>query len=179
MATNDIVRHAGETMPTKTVLKINGSAVDLSGWDVEVHYKIPVGTLLPDRIFNAVAETEMIIDCIITDAKEGKVNIYPHARQRYGADGVTETPKLTYSDYITPEVYKKLYDADILAGGDGSTVPAVNQVWDEDEVGLAGTEYPFYIVRKKRYATSNTVDGYLEEQIHNTGLVIISSRWVK
>ena len=179
MAKNDIIRYAGETAPTKTTIKINGSAIDINGWDIEVHYKIPIGTLLPDRKFNATAETEMVIDCIITDAKEGKVNIYPHARQRYLPDGTTESAKLAYKDYITPEVYKALYDADIAAGGDGSTVPAINQVWDEDEVGLAGVNYPFYIVRKKRYATTNTLDGYLEEQIHNTGLAIISSRWVK
>jgi len=86
MATNlsDIIRPAGDTYPSKTTIRINGVPIDLTGWNVDVRYK--------------KGAEEYIIDCVITDNKNGRVNIYPHGVKKIDHDEILD-PKL----YITSE----------------------------------------------------------------------------
>ncbi len=167
---NNISRHSGETYPSKTVIKINAVPISLEGWTVEIRYKIPAGTLMPDGT-TASAATEMVIDGVVTNIDNGKVNIYPHARLR-------TDPVLLPADYVTTELRAYLIDQN---GGSDVGVPQANQVWDDEEVAKAGgsLEYPFYIVRLKEYAQGLAAGGYIEEQVHNTGFIQITSRWVK
>jgi len=65
---SDIVRAAGDTYPSKTVIKIGGVPVDLRGWHVDLRFKKD--------------NEEWVINCMITDQRAGKVSIYPHARRR-------------------------------------------------------------------------------------------------
>jgi len=65
--TADITRYAGDTWPTKTIIKVNGVPIELSGWDVNLRYRNKDGEI-------------RIVDCVILSAKDGKVAIYPHDR---------------------------------------------------------------------------------------------------
>jgi hypothetical protein len=56
--------------------------------------------------------------------------------------------------------------------------PAINQVWDDDEVGKS-VEYPFYTVRIKQFDDEECESCFQEEQVHNVGLVQIAGRWLK
>ena len=110
---------------------------------------------------------------MITDSKNGKINIYPHARVRYSECG-TETKPLLATEYVTTELSKQAKEQK-----DEILIP--NQVWDDDEVEAAGgtVEYPFYIVRVKDFDAKGIEKGYQEEQVHNVGMIIIKSRWLK
>ena len=167
---NNIIRYSGETYPSKTIIKINSVPISLEGWTIEVRYKVPAGTLLPGGT-TSVVTTELIIDGIITSSDNGKVNIYPHARLK-------SDPVLEPGDYITTELRAKMIADN---GGSDAGIPQANQVWDDEEVEAAGgmIEYPFYIVRLKEYSHGTTIGGYVEEQIHNVGLIKIASRWTK
>lgn len=137
---NDIGRPAGDTYPSKSVIDINGVPVDLTEWDVDLRYKKTEGEVT----------TEWVINCVITDAKTGKINIYPHGRTRADADAAGT--RLLPADYV-------------MTGEVGA-----NQVWDEDE---ANAVYPFYIVRLRTYD-----DGYVEEMTHNSGVAVLNPRYV-
>jgi len=145
VTSSDIIRRAGDTYPTKSVIKINGVPIDITGWEVEVRYKTSNGT--------------KVIDCIKNDAKNGKVLIYPHARDE-GAD------KLSTKDYISNDMVGK--DIPNTSPVRQYEQADVNQVWDEDE---ENKEYPFYIVRWKKF------DNYIEEHTHNVGTIRLLSRW--
>ena len=170
---NNIIRYAGETMPSKSVIKLQGVPLDVSDdWRIEVRYKVPPNTVLPGGYGIATVPTELVIDAVIVDSHNGKFNIYPHARM------VGDEP-LTPDKYITSEVRDKLIEAN---DGSEDGVPYVNQVWDDDEVaavGGGGLEYPFYIVRIKDYDSSGCDKCYREEQVHNVGMIQIASRWLK
>ena len=167
---NNITRFSGETLPSKTVIKINSIPISLDGWTVEIRYKVPTGTMLPNGT-TAVETTELVIDGVITSLDQGKVNIYPHARLK-------TDPVLTPENYITSELRAKMIADN---GGSDIGIPQANQVWDDDEAEAAGgsLEYPFYIVRLKEYSQGDTIGGYIEEQVHNVGLIQIASRWAK
>jgi len=144
---SDIVRRAGDTYPVHITIKINGVPLTLTEWDIELRYKKPNGTV-------------MVIDGVITNAEEGKVLIFPHARLKGTAN------KLVPNDFISVEMVgspipgtnpTELYTSDM-----------VNQVWDEDE---ANSEYPYYIVRLCSY------DGYVEEQTHISGRIQLLDRF--
>ena len=169
---NNIIRYAGETYPSKSTIKIKGTPMNLEdGWRVEIRYKVPTGTTLPNGHGEATEETELVIDGVLTDPQIGKFNIYPHAR--LVGDNI-----LTPENYITSEVREKLIDA---AGGDDTGIPHINQVWDDDEVAAAGgsLEYPFYSVRVKDFDSPDCAMCYKEEQVHNVGFIQIASRWLK
>lgn len=122
MTVSDIARFAGDTYPSKTTIKVNGVPTDLTGWDVNLRYRLDDGTV-------------KVIDCIIADYKNGKVYIYPHHRN------VTDAPLLN-EDFITDE----------MAGtddGSGGVYGDSNQCWTNADEGSA---YPFSIVRKKKFA---------------------------
>jgi len=163
---NNIIRYSGETLPSKSTIKINEVPMDLSdGWRVEVRYKVPEGTILPGGHGAAIGITVLVIDGVLTDPQKGKFNIYPHAR-------LVGEEVLTPSKYITSELRNSMIES---AGGLEDGIPQVNQVWDDDEAELAGgsLSYPFYTVRVKEFD-----DGYLEEQVHNVGTIQIASRWL-
>lgn len=156
--------------------------MDISEWAIEIRYKIPAGTLMPDRVNTATETTEMVIDGVLTSPSIGKFSIYPHARVRYNADGTT-TDVLVPSDYITPELRLKLVTKYLAENVDSTpeeanaAVAPINQVWDDDEVGPS-VEYPFYIVRIKKFDHNGCEKCYQEEQVHNVGFVRIASRWL-
>ena len=175
--TSDITRYAGETYPNKSTIKINGVPVSIEDWRIEIRYKVPAGTLKPDREATFTEETEMVIDGVITEASAGKFNIYPYARVRYDANG-NSTQVLGPNDFMPVEKYNKLVEIDIANGGNGSSVPKINQVWDDEEAG-DGVEYPFYIVRIKSYEDPDCDSAcFQEEQVHNVGKVKIMSKWL-
>ena len=79
MAKSDIVRYAGDTYPNSIVLKVNGVPIHLSSdWDYELRYKDG------DQI--------RVIDCVIADAENGILYIYPHSR-------LETDPKLFPNDF--------------------------------------------------------------------------------
>ena len=131
---SDIVRKAGDTYPSKSVITVNGVPIDLTDWTVDARY-------MKDGV-------EWVINCVITSPKKGLVSIYPHGRVR---------SLIPAGDVLHPTDY-------VMSGDVGS-----NQVWDEDE---ADTTYPFYIVRLRTYT-----DGYVEEMTHNSGSIVLSSRY--
>ena len=69
---SNISRKSGDTHPSKSVIEINSIPMDLTDWHVDLRYKKD--------------DVEWVINCIVTDAKEGKVSIYPHGRTRVDAD---------------------------------------------------------------------------------------------
>ena len=175
---NNIERYSGETHPSKSTIGIGGVPISIDdGWRVEIRYKVPVGTILPGDRGTAEVETELVIDAVVTDTENGKINIYPHARVRYDEDRVLDNTVLEPSEFITSELRDRL----IASGVAEEDAPAVNQVWDDDEVEAAGgsIEYPFYIVRVKDFPAKGVEDGYQEEQVHNVGYIRIASRWMR
>ena len=169
---NNIIRYAGETMPSKSTIEIDGTPLDLSdGWRIEIRYKVPKGTILPNgHGFASDDNTVIVIDGIFTDSRLGKFSIYPHGR--LPGDEI-----LTPDKFITSEVREKLIANN---NGDETGVPYINQVWDDDEVEAAGKslEYPFYVVRIKEYNSSGCTKCYQEEQVHNVGMIQIANRWL-
>jgi len=101
----DIIRMAGDTWPTKDILKIGGVPINLTDWNVELRYKDELAVI-------------HVIDCIISDPKGGSILIYPHARL------VGDEP-LEFKDYISAEMISDTTNT--------FTSDDVNQVWDEDE----------------------------------------------
>jgi len=174
---NNIERYSGETYPSKSTIGIGSVPISINdGWRVEVRYKVPTGTTLPGGNGDATEETELVIDAVVTDSTNGKINIYPHARLRY-IDGVLNSEVLAPENYVTSELRARI----IAQGTPEEDAPEINQVWDDDEVALAGggLEYPFYTVRVKDFPALGVDKGYQEEQVHNVGFVRIASRWLR
>ena len=180
---NNIIRYSGETQPSKSTIKINEIPMDLSDdWSIEIRYKVPANTELPGGQGTATETTELVIDGVLTDPIRGKFSIYPHARVRY-IDG-KETAPITPNDYMTTEarakiIQDKIDNEDMTEEEAEADTAPVNQVWDDEEIGsMPSLEYPFYIVRLKKYEQNGYQDAYVEEQVHNVGKVIIANRWL-
>ena len=149
MATNksNIVRRAGDTYPVHITIKINGVPLLLTDWDIELRYRKPDGTVY-------------VIDGVITNAEEGKVLVFPHARLK------GTTVKLTPDKFVSSELIgKTIPDTD---PAEEYTIDMVNQVWDEDE---ANSEYSYHVVRLRNY------NGYVEEQTHISGKIQLLDRF--
>jgi hypothetical protein len=141
---SNIVRRAGDTYPTKVTLKIGGVPINLDEWRVELRYKDTNGLI-------------KVIDGLPSDVREGKILIYPHARN-------TDDEPLAYEDFISNDMEGK----DIPDTDPTEQYGASNQVWDEDE---ANHEYPYHVVRLKKYGE------YIEEQTHIVGKIQLLSRF--
>jgi hypothetical protein len=103
----------------------------------------------------------MVVDGVVSNASEGRVLMYPHARVK--GQGTALTPK----DYISSELIGTVIpDSD---PEETYTAEMVNQVWDEDE---ANAEYSYHILRLREY------DGYVEEQTHIAGKIQLLNRFV-
>jgi len=85
----NIVRYAGDTYPTKVVIKINGVPIDLKGWDVNLRYM--------DENDNV-----RVVDCKIADPESGKVLIYPHDRPDYNRiESDSDVIDIAPSEFVT------------------------------------------------------------------------------
>ncbi len=138
----DISRYGGDTYPNRSTIAIGQVPINIEGWEIQLRYK------------NAL-DVIRVVDCVITNDKEGKINIYPHDR------GELDDP-LTYTDFVTDDMESS-----------GEIDPATglayvsNQCWTSDDEGLT---FPFSIIRRK------TFDDYEEIMTHNVGEVIILAR---
>ena len=147
---SDIVRIAGDTYPSKSIVSINGIPIDLTGWNVDVRYRKD--------------NKEWIVNCVISDPLNGLVNIYPHGRKK---EDIPQGSRLLPDDFVTAESREFWIEGN---GGNATGAPEINQVWDEDE---KSSKYPFYLVRYKEYE-----EGYLEEMTHTTGFIVLAPRWI-
>jgi len=137
----DIVRYSGDTYPNKSTIKINGVPVDIAGWNVELRYMRDDGEV-------------RTIDCVVTDATNGKVSIYPHSRP---ADG----DRITTSMFVTDEME--------ATGTEAATEdPNTQSKTTSNQCFNKGVEaFTFSIVRTREY------DGYVERMTHNVGTISI------
>ncbi len=130
---NNITRYAGDTYPDKSIIKVQGVPVDITGWDVNLRYRDDTGTT-------------MVVDCVVTNGKEGRIAIFPHSRRE------DEEP---ITDRITDEMAS--HNDDLTS----------NQCWTLADINK---EFPFSIVRKRRFGD------YEEIMTHNVGIVSILER---
>jgi len=140
--TKDIIRYAGDTYPNKTTISIGSVPITITDWDIMLRYRNSFGDL-------------RIIDCIITNEKEGKVSIYPHDR------GENDYP-LEYSDFVTDQ----MEDSGMFNPNTNSLYVS-NQCWGFDD---AGKEFPFSIIRKRKF------QNYEEIMTHNVGVIKLLER---
>ena len=146
---NDIIRYAGDTYPTKTEIQINGIGINIDKYNVDLRYIKPDGSVY-------------IVDCVKMDSARGLIGVYPHARRCDSCDRYNEALRLT------PDRFESNESQNAETNNDGI---APNQVWDEDE---AGQVYRYSIVRWRQFE-----DGYIEEMTHASGKIILLDRWVQ
>ena len=183
---SEIVRYAGDTHPVNTELVLNGVPMDLDGWSIVCRCEVPLRT--DTGVIKLVTQ---IIDCVVTDAALGKINIYPNMRHLVVGSGDVGMSGLVSVDGEVDGTVVATYDADasalvgelkdhdhvtdLMELTDGVAYTS-NQCWTRRELlGADEVTYTYSIVREKDYDLGDTLP-YREVMTCLTGKVILKKR---
>lgn len=105
---DNLVRYAGDTNPEKMILKINGAAIDLEGWNVVFRYN-------KDGLIRE-------IDCSLMASNTGEILVHPHDRgvgepniiAKITDDMAFEDNSLTSNQCWTKDESDRIYDFSVI-----------------------------------------------------------------
>ena len=151
---SEIIRYTGDTYPTEAVLKVDGTSVDLTGWDIKLYYN---ENQTDGSILN------VLINGTLVDPKNGESLFYNRPSKCFN---------------ITDPANPIPYVGFVVTGVHGYSIIREKIFYDKSELGDLVFVNGEYVAYDPNIHTGN-VDRYFsftERMTHSVGSINILSR---